>query len=604
MKRALPYLVAMASGAAMALALPLAVPFVSLREIDPAGRLEPLAFVALVPALLSVGGARSGRAAFTRGLAAGVAYFYASIWWVSHAMTAFGGLSLAFSQLALILLVLYMAVHWAAALAISWKIRSGLGWPLWIHLPLVWSSLELTRNYLLTGFPWANLGYTQVRSLRIAQLAAVGGVYAIAALVVLVNAAVAEVIAARREGRRLPRRAPIAAAAALAATLLHGDLRLRAMRERVAAAPKIEVGVVQPNVDQAVKNEAGGHAAYILSRLVPLTVDADRAGADLVAWPEASYPLYVTPGERSLATPGSGLPALSRAHLLMGAASVEWVRGVDGKRVARIGNVDLLLSPQLDVLGDYQKHHLVPFGEYVPLARWLPFLRQVVPSFAPSTPGSELEVLEFPAPSAGRSATANATMATTPTATTTAATATTTAAATPTTTTTTTATTTAAAAATTTADPVRLAPMICFDAIFPEINVAYAHKEPEPEILVNPTNDAWYGYSSGPYQFLAIVRMRAIEAGKAVVRPAYAGVSAVILPTGELAPGALEVGPVDPDLAPDPPDPARLLLAEVPRLRGSTLYTRFGDLFAYACSLFAAAALAAAVRADRRKRET
>ena len=71
--------------------------------------------------------------------------------------------------------------------------------------------------------------------------------------------------------------------------------------------------------------------------------------------------------------------------------------------------------------------------------------------------------------------------------------------------------------------PVRLAPMICFDAIFPEINVAFARQDPEPEILVNPTNDAWYGYSSGPYQFLAIVRMRAIEAGKAVVRARLRG---------------------------------------------------------------------------------
>jgi apolipoprotein N-acyltransferase len=146
--------------------------------------------------------------------------------------------------------------------------------------------------------------------------------------------------------------------------------------------------------------------------------------------------------------------------------------------------------------------------------------------------------------------------------------------------------------------------MICFDAIFPEINVAFARKEPEPEILVNPTNDAWYGYSSGPYQFLAIVRLRAIEAGKAVVRPAYAGVSAVILPTGELAPGALEVGPVDPDLAPQPPEPARLLLADVPRLRGLTPYTRFGDLFARACAAFTAAALAAALARGRRSGQT
>jgi apolipoprotein N-acyltransferase len=139
--------------------------------------------------------------------------------------------------------------------------------------------------------------------------------------------------------------------------------------------------------------------------------------------------------------------------------------------------------------------------------------------------------------------------------------------------------------------------MICFDAIFPEINVAYADQD--PEVLVNPTNDAWYGYSSGPYQFLAMVRMRAVEAGKAVARPAYAGVSALVLPTGELAPGALPLGPVDPDLAPPGMLP-RLLLGEVPRLRGHTLYTRVGDLFAGLCSAWAAAA---ALLAWRRRRE-
>jgi apolipoprotein N-acyltransferase len=119
---------------------------------------------------------------------------------------------------------------------------------------------------------------------------------------------------------------------------------------------------------------------------------------------------------------------------------------------------------------------------------------------------------------------------------------------------------------------------------------------------VNPTNDAWYGYSSGPYQFLAIVRMRAIEARRAVIRPAYAGVSAIVLPTGEVAPGALEVGPVDLDLAPDPEEPARLLVGDVPRLRGSTVYATVGDLFAYLCAAAAATGLAAAWRVGRAAR--
>ncbi len=578
MKRALPYLTAAASGAAMALALPLVVPFLSIRQVDPAGWLEPVAWIALVPALLVLRSAPSGRAAFLRGLVAGLAYFFAAIYWVSNAMTEFGGLSLGLSLVALSLLVLYMAAHWAAAFAVAWTIRARLGWPLHLHLPLVWPALELSRNYLFSGFPWANLGYTQARTLPVAQLAALAGVYAIAALVVLVNATLAEALAARRERRPVPRAALAATALALAAVVVHGELRLRHVRARMAEAPKLTVGVVQPNVNQSVKNKARDNRDYILERLVPLTVEADERGADLVAWPESSYPMYLSPGVRSLALPGYGLPELSRAHLLMGAATIERARGADGRRVSRVGNVNLLLTPKLDVLGSYQKHHLVPFGEYVPLQEWLPFLKQVVPSFAPSAPGADLAVLAFPAPAdragrAGRPSAGGALGLVAP----------------------------ARADETEALDTVRLAPMICFDAIFPEINVAFARKPLEPELLVNSTNDAWYGYSSGPYQFLAIVRMRAIEAGKAVVRPAYAGVSAVLLPTGELAPGALEIGPVDLDRAPDPEEPARLLVAEVPRLRGRTPYTRVGDLFAYASALFTAAALAAALRAGRRR---
>jgi apolipoprotein N-acyltransferase len=546
MKRLVPFLAALGSGAVLAIALPLVVQPISLREIDPAGWLEIVAWVGLVPALWALERASGAGEAFRLGLAAGLAYFFAAIHWVSHAMTAFGGLSLPVALLGLGFLVLYMAVHWGAAFAVSFTVRRRLGWPLWMHLPLVWTAFELSRNYLLTGFPWANLGYTQVRTLPIAQLASLTGVYGIAFLVVLVNAVALEAGSALVERRPLPRRLLAGTAALLAAVAGFGLVRLSSVRARMAAAPHVTVGIVQPNVNQAVKNEAANHAQYVLERLVPLTVEADRRGADLVAWPEAAYPGYVPPDVKSFA---AVLPRLERAHLLLGAATVEWSRGLDGRRVPQLENTHFLLTPDLTVLGKYTKHHLVPFGEYVPLPRVLKAigLGQVVPTLAPVAPGRALNVLVTAGP-----------------------------------------------------DPVRLAPMICFDAIFPEINVAFARQD--PEILVNPTNDAWYGYSSGPYQFLDIVRMRAIEAGKAVVRPAYAGVSALVLPTGELAPGALEVGPVDLDLAPDPEEPARLLVGEVPRLRGSTLYTTVGDLFAWACALGAAGALAASWRAGRTAR--
>ena len=96
-----------------------------------------------------------------------------------------------------------------------------------------------------------------------------------------------------------------------------------------------------------------------------------------------------------------------------------------------------------------------------------------------------------------------------------------------------------------------------------------------------------------------MIRLRAIETGRAVLRPAWAGVSALVLPSGEVAPGALPLGPVDPELSPSPEEPAGLLVAEAPLLRGTTLYTRFGDLFAWACAALAAAALGTAVLAGR-----
>jgi apolipoprotein N-acyltransferase len=548
----------------MAAALPLVLRFVSIRQLDPAGRLEPIAWFALVPAVLALRGASGpGRAALL-GLAAGLAYFFAAIHWVSHAMTAFGGLPLALAFLGLTLLVGYMAVHWAAAFAVSFTIRAQLGWPLWTHLPLVWAAFELCRNYFLTGFPWADLGYTQVRTTWVAQLAALGGVYLIAALVVLVNAVLAEVWAARREGAAFPRAAAWTACAAIAATLVHGAFHVAAVRARMAAAPTFSVGVVQPNVDQSRKNRARDNVGYILPRLVGPTVEADRAGADLVVWPEASFPQYLPVGTTSLAGFGSGIAPLQHAYLLAGAATVEWFSDDTGRRRARVGNVNLMVSPDLRILGSYQKHHLVPFGEYVPLGKYLGFLKQVVPSFAPSNPGDRLDQLSFPLRRPGPAAAADGTPALL-----------------------------AAPGQDAGGDLVRLAPMICFDAIFPEVNLAYARQGPEPEVLVNATNDAWYGHSSGPYQFLTIVQLRAIETGKAVIRAAYAGVSAVILPTGELAPGAIEVGPVEPEDAASG-EPPRLLLADVPRLRGRTLYTMIGDLFAYGCAAFTAGALALA----------
>ena len=572
MRRLLPIAAAVASGALTSLALPLVISAVSLRPLDPRGHLEVVAWFSLVPAFLAL---RSARRPALLGLLTGVVYFFCAIYWVGHAMTEFGKLPLALAGLALTLLVLYAAAHWAIAFGVAARLRARLGWPLWAVLPPVWAATELLRNYLFSGFPWANLGYTQVRTLPVAQLAALAGPYGIAALVVLVNAALAETVVALRARARLPVRALAIAAAALALTAGHGYAHLASVRREMAAAPAMPVGIVQPNIEQGRTNSKREHARYILDRLVEPTVAADRAGAELVVWPEAVYPVsYVPPDLASFDVPGAGVPRLARAHLLAGVSTAERLPGAGGGPTWRIGNKLFMVTPDLHVTGRYQKLHLVPFGEYVPdvVQAVLPFLKQVVPMPAEATPGNDYAVLTFPRPPRTPGGEAPASVAATSPADPAPA--------------------AAQPAAGAGAGQVRVAPLICFDAIFPEIVRTFGRKDPPPDLLVNSTNDAWYGYSSGPYQFLAIVQLRAIEARRAVARSAVAGVSALILPTGELAPGAIDVGPVDPELAPDREEPARLLLADAPLLRGRTVYSRVGDFLAWACALFAAGALA------------
>ncbi len=128
MRRVLhPLLAAIASGLLTALAFPLVVSAVSIRQLDPRGHLELVAWFSLVPVLLVLRVCeRVGRAALL-GLVAGLACFFAAIYWVSHAMTAFGGLSVPLSLFALTLLVLYMAAHWALAFGVATRIRARLG---------------------------------------------------------------------------------------------------------------------------------------------------------------------------------------------------------------------------------------------------------------------------------------------------------------------------------------------------------------------------------------------------------------------------------------------------------------------------------------------
>ncbi|HEY8211883.1 MAG TPA: apolipoprotein N-acyltransferase, partial [Myxococcaceae bacterium] len=438
------------SGVLGALAFPLAFGFTDGKEIFASGILESLAFACLVPALIATQGLPIGKVFWT-GTLAGMVFFTGAFWWVNVAMTTFGGMPQFLSIPCLELLVGWCAIHWGLAFAVTRFLEARHGWSASAVFAPVWMASELMRNYFCSGFPWANLGYSQMRNLWLSQVGSLFGVYGVAALVALVNAALYEVWRWRVEkSRPIPRGWMAGAGAALLLGHLYGAIRVAVLDPQIEAAPKVQVAVVQGNIDQKLKSAQGRYAQMVLDAYNPATAAADASGADLIVWPEASFPLAMPVSNRDMRNKFLSKPSY-RATLVLGVDLYDpTVRGV-GENAAYVVN------SALDVTAKYTKYHLVPFGEYVlfDLDKLLPIDNLVPGTFRH---GTELPALPFHAASLGGRET-------------------------------------------------KLGLQICYDALFPEIGRAYARAG--AEILVNLTNDAWYGLSSAPHQFLRIVAMRA-----------------------------------------------------------------------------------------------
>lgn len=540
----------LAAGVLGALAFPLAFPIGPRRELFASGILEPLAFICLVPALIAMRGL-SVRAAFLNGFLAGMVFFTGAFWWVNVAMTTFAPVPFPLAVLLLEMLVAWCALHWGLAFALTRFLVLRNGWAAGAVLPLVWTATELMRNYFCSGFPWANLGYSQARNLWLSQVASVVGVYGIALIVALVNGALYEVLRATLwKEKSFPWRPVAVAASVLVAGHAYGAIRTARWDAKLSSAEKVRIAVVQGNIDQKIKSQQGSYADQVLRAYNPPTAEADASGADLIIWPEAAFPRPFPTGSRSVKGRGLSQPSY-RAHLLLGVdvfdpANLRW-----GNE-----NAAFVVTPDLRVAYKYVKYHLVPFGEYVlfDLDKYLP-IRNLVPGTFLA--GTELKPIPIPL----RSISAPGQQSS-----------------------------------------VKIGIEICFDAIFPEISRAYVRQG--ADILVNITNDAWYGFSSAPFQFLRMVAMRAIETGRPVARAANTGISAFIDPLGRIS-DATELGVVD--------DERELRaglwaapvwrLAALPVLTERTPYLVMGDLTAYLASLFCVAGLAIGLVRGRRGRE-
>ncbi len=421
-----------------------------------------IAWIALVPLLVAVGSGLSPRGAFAVGLVTGLVHFAGTIYWIPAVMIDYGGLPRSAAWLVHGLLVAYLALFPALFALTMGFVRKRLGVGGLLFAPAVWVTTELGRIHLFTGFPWELVGYSQATVLPVAQVASLAGVLGLSALVVLVNAALAYTVVAQ------PRRwAPGAATAAVVvASVAFGYWRLENAALISAGAP-LRVAALQGNVAQEEKWDPARREA-ILAGYLDQTRRAAANGAQLIVWPEAAIPFPLERDPR-----GEAIRLTARetgAHTLVGSTSIR--AGAE----TRFYNAAYMVDPAGATAGVYQKQHLVPFGEYVPMKRALFFLSPLVETVSDFSAGPGPRTL----PVGGH--------------------------------------------------PVGTA--ICYEIIY--AGLVRELVRAGSTLLVTITNDAWYGRSAAPHQHFQQAILRAIEQGRFLVRAANTGISGVIDPYGRI----------------------------------------------------------------------
>lgn len=455
-----------------------------------------LAWFALIPLLLVV-----RRRPFAAGFTAGFTFFATVLYWLNFVMTTYGGLQPLFSLLAYLFLIVYLAVYFGLATWISCQLEAVFKLPYLLTLPFLWVALEYLRGLLFTGFPWAIIGYSQQNFSLAIQSCDVTGVYGVSLMLIVVNCAVAGIIAAPGS-----RSAWLGIAATMVIAMSHFGYGVwRESQPLEQRAEQLRVALIQGNIDQLQKWDPDNRQASI-DRYRRLSQMALAHQPDLIIWPEAATPFFLQ--DRSeLAEQVRSLPETLNTFLLVG--SPTYRQQPSGSY--QYFNSAYLFSPSGMEVGRSDKKHLVPFGEYVPLGNLLGFIDKLVVGVGDFSPG-EIHPLLLKGHSLGV--------------------------------------------------------LICYEAIFPQLARDYVRQG--SDLLVNLTNDAWFGRTSAPYQLLAMTRFRAIENRIWIARAANTGISALISPAGNV----VLSGPIFKELQ---------LSGLVGLGAEATFYTKFGDLFAYVC---------------------
>ncbi len=499
--------------------------------VFPLSNLYVLSWVAVAPLLIAVLRARQpdtlqlrGEAkllpanygqAFLLGWACGILWYAGSCYWVYSTMKQYGGIDAAGAAALLLLFALYLALyHGLFAVVVALLANSSPRLAL-VLSPVVWVTVELARTRI-SGFPWDLLGITQVDNIPLTRIAMVAGVYGVSFEIVVVNAAIAAAFLMRRSRRR-----PLLWAA-LGATLLLQAARWIPMPGFAADHSALLVQENIPALDSADwTRQYFDDTLADLSRISLNPPSNERRHPELIIWPESPAPFYS--GDPLFRTALSHLAVSAQASIVAGSIGVQNA-SMSPQQATQIFNSAVLVGPDGEWSGRYDKIHLVPFGEYVPFKRWLSFAGGLTKEVGDFSRGiSRQPVL---------------------------------------------------------AGDQKLGIFICYESIFPDEVRQFTSQG--AQVLVNISNDGWYGDSGAYAQHLRQARMRAVENARWLLRDTNTGVTASVDPYGRVVQATQR-------------KVRTVLPASYALSTSTTFYTRHGDWFAYACAIISLGAILVAL---------
>ncbi|MCK5915394.1 MAG: apolipoprotein N-acyltransferase [Deltaproteobacteria bacterium] len=450
-----------------------------------------LAFFAFVPLLAVTRKCRSLYSACGLGLFSGFAFYYIELYWITNSIAGFTSLPPIVVTLVMALLALYMGLYWAIFCG-TWYYLNHLSarrQPSATRIltafagAAIWLLLEDLRTRFLGGFPWHPLGLTQIDNLYLNWLLPLGGVRLLSSLVIIANIGIYLSCSAicRKEFKRL---------ALYGGLILLPLIGLAFFGSPLSQPPNLPPAAAN-SVPQIISEDNQGelktiviiqpnipqkekwrpeNREKIIKKMLAMSRESLSRKPDLIVWPEAALPLLLEQ-QPTVLDQLRQFVAENRVSLMLGSPRL---LGSADKPKKVLYNSIFLISPE-NRLQIYNKIKLVPYGEFTPLASLFPFISKIVPGLSYS-PGNKPHNF--------------------------------------------------------TLKNLKIAPSVCFEGVFPAFSAGFFAAG--ADLLINLTNDAWFGDSPGPRQHLTNIRLRALENHCTIIRCANTGISAIIKPDGKI----------------------------------------------------------------------